>query len=359
MENLTEIGSGEKISESIGTNRIAGSNWPVSEGRYEVGDESSPVAVCTMASVDLKLPMGKIAILGKCVTENIGIEKIVKNIVSNPKIRFLIMCGKISKGHFVEQAIESLIENGVDDQMNIIGAKGAMPSVKNLTKEDVEKFKKQVILINIAGEEEHEKILDVVKACYQKNPGVFEYSNENEIIKEVNEMEGEEIKAAEAEVAAMNIGSIRADASLLSWKQDEKGFFIICPDSHRNEIIVEYHAHDGKILGTIIGINAEEIFKTIIAKNLVSEKPHCAYLGAELIKAEIAMKNKLDYIQDSELIIPTKVEKRSEIRIHGHNMEKKTYMTKNEKNSPVFIEKVDHDEDLKKVLQEIGMCRVF
>ena len=340
-------------SSALTTESIGDRKWPVSEGRYQTGDPKSPIAVCTMASVDLKLPMDKISILGKCVTENLGIEKIIKNIVSNPHIRFLIMCGKVSKGHFVENAIESLIENGVDDSMNIIGAKGAMPSLKNTSKEDVEKFRKQIIPINIANEEDTGKIMEVVEACYNKNPGIFENKIEEEI-KEVIRME--EVRTETIEKEPENI---KADISFLPWKQDDKGFFIVCPDAHRNEIIVEYHHNDGKLLGTITGRNTEEIYKTIIAKGLVSDMNHCAYLGLELAKAEIAMKNKLDYVQDKELTIPTKIETRSQIRIHGDAMEKKTYLTKNEKNSPVFIEKVEHDEKFKKVLEDIGMCRVF
>ncbi|MBU0898463.1 MAG: hypothetical protein ABIH55_04535 [Nanoarchaeota archaeon] len=340
-----DVESSALTSESIGDRK-----WPVSEGRYQTGDIKSPIAVCTMASVDLKLPMEKIAILGKCVTENLGIEKIVKNIISNPHIRFLIMCGKVSKGHFVENAIESLIENGVDDSMNIIGAKGAMPSLKNTSKEDIEKFRKQIIPINIASEEDTKKIMEVIEACYNKNPGVFEDKIEEEI-KEVIGMDNEIIEK-EPE-------NIKADASILPWKQDERGFFIICPDVHRKEIIVEYHHNNGKLLGTITGRNSEEIYKTIIGKGLVSDMNHCSYLGLELAKAEIAMKNKLDYVQDKDLTIPTKVETRSEIRIHGNAMEKKTYLTKNEKNSPVYVEKVEQDEKFKKVLEDIGMCRVF
>ena len=353
------------MENSASLNAAEAEKWPVSEGRYEVGDSKSPVAICTMASVDLKFPMDKIAIAGKCVTENIGVEKIVKNIVSNPHIRFLIMCGKVSKGHFVEQAIESLIENGVDNDMNIIGAKGAMPSVKNLTMEEVERFRKQVIPINIAGNEDPDKIMEVVSACCSKNPGAFEFMPEKGV-QGIVDMENEKRVVAEEAKSAESEGpkesspfSINADSSLLPWRQDEKGFFIINPDAHRQEIIVEYHDNEGRMLGTIIGRDAEEISKTIVSKDLVSEQSHCAYLGRELIKAEIAMKHKLEYVQDKELSIPTKVEKRSEIRIHGEAMEKKTYLTKNEKNSPVYVEKAEKDESFRQLLRDIGMGRAF
>jgi len=73
--------------------------WPVVSGRYYVGNKESPVAVCTLSSVGLMRKIGPrddIAIVGKTFTENLGIEKMIRNIVSNPAIRFLILCGKES-----------------------------------------------------------------------------------------------------------------------------------------------------------------------------------------------------------------------------------------------------------------------
>ena len=84
--------------------------WPPAEGRYAVGNKQSPVAVCTMSSVDIRLPMDRIAISGKCVTENLGVEKIVRNVVANPNIRYIIVAGRESMGHFVDNALESLVE---------------------------------------------------------------------------------------------------------------------------------------------------------------------------------------------------------------------------------------------------------
>ena len=53
----------------------------------------------------------------------------------------------------------------------------------------------------------------------------------------------------------------------------------------------------------IVGKTAMEIFNTIIKEKLVSSLQHAADLGAELKKAQIALENDLDYIQDSDLII--------------------------------------------------------
>ena len=63
--------------------------WPVISGDYIVGDPESPVAVTTLAS-HIEAELSGAAIAGPCKTENLGIEKVVANIISNPNIRFLI-----------------------------------------------------------------------------------------------------------------------------------------------------------------------------------------------------------------------------------------------------------------------------
>ena len=73
-------------------------NWPVVSGDYIVGDPESPVAVTTLASHNEDIPAAAgAAIAGPCKTENLGIEKVVANIISNPNIRFLILCGAEGK----------------------------------------------------------------------------------------------------------------------------------------------------------------------------------------------------------------------------------------------------------------------
>ena len=38
---------------------VSSNQWPPVEGRYRTGNSNSPVAVCTMASVDIELPKDK------------------------------------------------------------------------------------------------------------------------------------------------------------------------------------------------------------------------------------------------------------------------------------------------------------
>ena len=125
--------------------------WPPVRGDYQVGDPDAGVAVVTLASQ--LFPRGA-AICGQCKTENLGVEKIVANVISNCNIRFLILCGVESKGHLPGNTILALHKNGIDEQGRIIGSCGAIPFIQNLPLEAIVRFQKQVELIDLIGLED-------------------------------------------------------------------------------------------------------------------------------------------------------------------------------------------------------------
>jgi tetrahydromethanopterin S-methyltransferase subunit A len=274
-------------------------DWPPVEGRYNVGDVKSPVAVCTIASIDdIELDMSKIAALGKCVTENVGIEKIVQNLIMNPNIRYLILCGKESKGHFVGQAFMSLKEKGIDDENKIVGARGPIPFLKNITKEEVERYREQITPINIVGETDPDKIHEVVDKCLKEDPGYFK---------------GEEIKITKHDEGVEDIVAKKNEKFIL----DPSGFFKIKVDKNIGKIVVHHYAShqdflDNKINKKIVGNDAIEIGHTISRMGLIGKfeqtVEHALDIGQELQKAEIALKNDLEYVQDQpvSLLFPKK-----------------------------------------------------
>ena len=269
-------------------------NWPSFPGRYYIGNKNSCVAVCTLSSVDLlenfNKPeyLDKIAVVGKDVTENVGIEKIVQNTVSNPRIRFLILCGKESEGHAVGQALTALVERGIDENNKIIEARGPIPFVKNLTKEQVEAFRKQVKLVDLIGCEDIQTILAKAEECEKNNPGEFK----------------DGVQVGE------NIETFLADGyydQLKEWTADEKpdeGWFAISVDKNSQYIVVEYYigyGSEAKLNYKILGKTVEEILGVIVKKNLVKGLYHAGYIGKELAKAEMALKKGIPYEQDGKL----------------------------------------------------------
>jgi tetrahydromethanopterin S-methyltransferase subunit A len=150
--------------------------WPVITGEYEVGNPESPVAVCTCGS-HLKgsdLIAAGAALAGPCKTENIGIEKMVANVVSNPNIRFIVVTGMEVKGHITGQAIGAFTQSGIDKEGRIIGAKGAIPFIQNLTPESIERWKTQVQAVMMMDTEDMGAITGKIRELVSKDPGALD-----------------------------------------------------------------------------------------------------------------------------------------------------------------------------------------
>ena len=178
--------------------------WPVINGDYVVGDPESPVAATTLAShiEQIAVDAGA-AISGPCKTENLGIEKMLANLISNPNIRFLILTGSEVQGHITGQSIEALHENGVDpEKRKIVGATGAIPFIENIPDEGIERFQQQMEIVSIIDVEDAATIQSKVKECIDKDPGAFE---EEAMVIEVEEdgeeEEGEEVPPVAPETA--------------------------------------------------------------------------------------------------------------------------------------------------------------
>jgi len=165
--------------------------WPVINGDYVVGDPESPVAAATLASHIEQIPVDAgAAIAGPCKTENLGIEKMMANLISKTNIRFLVLCGSEVQGHITGQSIEALHANGVDpEKRKIEGATGAIPFIENIPDEGIERFQQQLEIVSIIDTEDAAAIQSKVKECIEKDPGAFE---EEALVVKVEEVGDEE-----------------------------------------------------------------------------------------------------------------------------------------------------------------------
>ncbi|MFO7791359.1 MAG: tetrahydromethanopterin S-methyltransferase subunit A [Candidatus Saliniplasma sp.] len=142
------------------------------KGNYHIGNEDSPVAVVTLDD-KFEFPDEKVAIWGPMKTENLGIEKVITNTLSNPKIRSLIICGAEVRGHRSGHTFIKLSENGIDEEGRIIDAPGAVPYIENISKEAVNRFREQVEVIDMIGVTSNEEILKAVEEARERDPGSF------------------------------------------------------------------------------------------------------------------------------------------------------------------------------------------
>lgn len=89
----------------------------------------------------------------------------------------------------------------------------------------------------------------------------------------------------------------------LFWAQDPQGYFTIKEFPDESVIKVRYYTNDHKRKYLFVGKTPQEIYHKIISMGLISRLEHAAYFGKELEKAYLAMKYKLKYVQDDELVI--------------------------------------------------------
>ena len=150
------------------------SGWPLVKGDFISGDSNSPVAIVTMGShLDEKgLCDAGAAICGSCKTENLGLEKVIANIVSNPNIRFMLCCGTEVKGHLAGQTMKALHKNGVKEG-RVVEAQGAIPFIENLKDDAIKRFQEQVECVDIMETEDHAVIKAKINELKGRDPGAF------------------------------------------------------------------------------------------------------------------------------------------------------------------------------------------
>ena len=252
-------------------------------------DEQNPVAVSTLGDCDLpdilagKRPKG-MCVVGKTETENIGIEKIIQNTLAAPTTRYLLLCGEDSQGHFSGQTMLSLFENGVNERMRVVGSKGKRPILANTTPQAVAAFTNQVEIVDMIGCTDADEIVCKIEVLAAQEP---------------RQRQTPVQQTTDAASAVQEIKVITAKPKdPQKVKLDRSGYFVIVPKAELSVILVEHYNYANQLLRVIQGDNARDIYWTIIENNWVSEMSHAAYLGKELVAAQMSMQLGFKYIQD-------------------------------------------------------------
>jgi len=267
--------------------RVRDEGWPPVVGEYFVLDKASAVVVSTLASVQLaeelahRKPNG-LAIVGKTETENIGIDKVIKNVVTSPTIGYLIVAGMDPKGHLTGKTLLALAKNGVDEQGRVIGSTGKRPILRNVSTPEIQAFREQVQVVDMIGCENSDEISAKIEELSQQVMapcGCSECGGKSPISISIT-----------PKIIATEPGEVG--------KMDKAGYFVIVPLADKGMINVEYYAYDNTLLGVIEGATARAIYTTIIDSGWVTELSHAAYLGKELVKAELSLQHGFKYVQD-------------------------------------------------------------
>ena len=265
--------------------------WPVAAGDYRVGDTSAGVAVCTLSSRDLIGPVARlpgVAIAGRLITVNLGIEHMVTNLVANPRIRALVLCGKDSPVFHTAEAVRALVEHGVTAEHRIIGARGHWPVLTNLSAARIARFREQIALIEVIGTSDLSLIACEVGAVAAR----------------VETLPALAAAAATEPSLPPAFKRIAAGGKREPVGYDPSGFFIITLDAGAGEILCRHYTVDHVAAHEVRSRSAERVWLALLREDLISKPSHAAYLGAELAKAESALRLGLRYEQDKPVSRP-------------------------------------------------------
>lgn len=257
--------------------------WPPLPGDYRVVRFQAPVAVCTLNADQLVHELAdshieSLSIVGSLHTENLGIEHLIRNVLGNPHIRFLIVCGEDTRkaiGHLPGQSLISLCHYGVDDKMRIIDAKGKRPLLKNLDTTHIEAFRRQVRLIECVGETDITSLAGLITEAAANDPGPFE--------------------GVIGDIVPLTIETVAEPERLVL---DPKGYFIVYPDRLQNRLVLEHYSNKGVLSRMFAATSPAALYATVVEAGLISRLDHAAYLGRELARAEHALQTGEDYVQD-------------------------------------------------------------
>jgi tetrahydromethanopterin S-methyltransferase subunit A len=251
---------------------VSSNSWPPVEGEYTVLDKSAPVVVSTLASVKLEEKLVKnsppgLCIVGKTETENIGIDKIIKNVVSNPAIRALVVAGTDADGHKSGQTLLALSDKGVDKDMRVIGSKGRRPILKNVTASDVTAFRNQVEVVDMIGCENTRTLRKVIRELSEKAGAQSSAGCGCTDSSCTPQAQPVKIPISLGIPSAVSSGNVLSDAHRSNnkvpkitakkhsknIKLDRAGYFVILPSRKTGDILVEHYSYDNKLLRKIEG----------------------------------------------------------------------------------------------------------
>ena len=219
------------------------SGWPLVKGDFHSGDANSCVAVVTMGSHldEQAICDAGAALCGSCKTENLGLEKVIANVIANPNIRFVLLCGTEVKGHLSGQTLRALHEGGVEGG-KVVGSQGAIPFIENLDDAAIKRFQAQTEIVDIMESEDLGAIKAKIAELKGKDPGAF---GEAPIVVEVKE-EGGGAEEEGGEIVEMN-----GDLALIHarFKTIEK---MVTDIGYRNRFAAGVYS--GKVEGLMIGL---------------------------------------------------------------------------------------------------------
>ena len=152
------------VGEAIG--ELCKAILPINEEFY-LGNSKSSVAICTLSSIDLLKNfansefLNEISIVGRLLSENKGIDSIIKYVNENPQVNSIIVCGKEVLGHKSGHSLFELHKNGIDQNNRIVNSTSPDPYL-TVSESKIKYFQENVRLVNMINQTNFKLILEQI-----------------------------------------------------------------------------------------------------------------------------------------------------------------------------------------------------
>ncbi len=120
------------------------------------GNRESSVGICTLSSMSLLKEIAdsdlleKVAVAGRLLSENKGIDVLIRYVLKNPLLRTIIVCGTEVSGHRAGHSLILLHKYGVDKNNRISNSLSPDP-VLSSSETEILQFQRQVKIIDMIG----------------------------------------------------------------------------------------------------------------------------------------------------------------------------------------------------------------
>jgi len=141
-------------------------DWPIYfKENLILGNPKSEVGIVTLFTstkkIVEKIDKNLFCLSGQLYSKE-GINFILRNILANPSIRYLIVCGTEISGS--GKALIDFFEKGIDKDYKILGYEFALIH-KEIPKEALELVRKNVQIKNLIGIDNPQEIIKTIKSC--------------------------------------------------------------------------------------------------------------------------------------------------------------------------------------------------
>ncbi|MEU3752584.1 phosphopantetheine-binding protein [Streptomyces olivoreticuli] len=274
--------------------------------RGETGTAAARVAVCTLSSRELVEPLARlpgVAVAGTLMTANLGIEQVIGALRCDRTVRGLLVCGRDSPRFLAGQSLVALFRNGLrPDDGHIQGAVGYLPVLRSVTGREVEEVRARVELVDARDERDVEALRAEVAALLvrvrrtparlTRDRGVGQQRFTRPDIGDQQRFPGPDF------------GRLHPVGRRRPLDEGIGGFVLIRVDRERRRIVLRHYTSDVMPRHEMWGTRGESMLLGLLEAGVIEDPAHAGYLGAELAKAETALRLGLHYEQDLPLRPP-------------------------------------------------------